>query len=534
MGRLSKLGEEGRFFRTAVAHRGGDSYEKGRGGAELINVEKERFLNLTKTMGEDLYYSMKWRRMGTAVIINNLDLEQPPTKNDVESMGTVLKDLGFDVEVHVNLTSQGMNMVKRKVTEESKHKDANCFLMLIISHGTADNFILDKDGNKTWNIESLVTEVCDVQSLVGKPKLFFIEACRGKENNFSTQRMTKSSAPPQQSGISLPSKQDVFVGFATVPGFVSFTNMRGSPYLQALSSTLCSHHAITDLSDIHLLVKRELAGMKLGADGARQGAEERSSLLSKLLFSKYDGSHKGKIEGESEPSILTRFSKLTPFKSGKQISSDTQSTSIPIEITDNIESDKKNLSLSSSLSTNPEARSRYFSSIPSPSYSPATVSVTSNKTPTSLAFSAGVRKPPRSAMFSNPMSSSYSQSPIKDSPNAMDSFSSPRPPISLQITPTPYIFAKQLTTNIHVVEILSSDVEGGLKDLLNKVTEVYGGEGKVKMKKKKKKEEATYSFKYIGPEKAALLLEKALKSVKELRSKSDLWKFTQRLEVSVI
>ena len=32
----------------------------------------------------------------------------------------------------MNLTSQGMNIVKRKVTEESKHKDANCFLMLII------------------------------------------------------------------------------------------------------------------------------------------------------------------------------------------------------------------------------------------------------------------------------------------------------------------------------------------------------------------------------------------------------------------
>ena len=75
---------------------------------------------------------------------------------------------------------------------------------IFYSHGTADNFLVDKDGNKTWNIESLVTEVCDVQSLVGKPKLFFIEACRGKENNFSTHMMTKSSAPPQQSGISLP------------------------------------------------------------------------------------------------------------------------------------------------------------------------------------------------------------------------------------------------------------------------------------------------------------------------------------------
>ena len=127
------------------------------------------------------------------------------------------------------------------------------------------------------------------------------------------------------------------------------------------------------------------------------------------------------------------------------------------------------------------------------------------------------------------MSSSYSTSQStssnQDSPNSVDSFSSQKPPIMLQITPTPSIFTNQSTTNVHVVEIQSTDVEGGLKDLLNKVTEVYGGEGKVKMKKNKK---------YIGPEKAALLLEKALESVKELQKKSSLWKFTQRLEISVI
>ena len=38
-----------------------------------------------------------------------------------------------------------MNAVKRKLTEDKLHRDSNCFLFLIISHGTADNFLLDRD-----------------------------------------------------------------------------------------------------------------------------------------------------------------------------------------------------------------------------------------------------------------------------------------------------------------------------------------------------------------------------------------------------
>ena len=116
---------------------------------------------------------------------------------------------GFDVEIHTNLNSKQMNDLKKKFTSETKHKDSSCFLILVISHGTADNFIQCCEGTKTWNIECLVTEVCDVRELDGRPKLFFIEACRGKESNFSNLVMTKSGSVPQQMGISLPRKQDV-------------------------------------------------------------------------------------------------------------------------------------------------------------------------------------------------------------------------------------------------------------------------------------------------------------------------------------
>ena len=46
------------------------------------------------TMGEDLFYTMNKSKLGIAVIINNLDHEQTPTRRDVEAMGKVLKDIG--------------------------------------------------------------------------------------------------------------------------------------------------------------------------------------------------------------------------------------------------------------------------------------------------------------------------------------------------------------------------------------------------------------------------------------------------------
>ena len=37
---------------------------------------------------------MNKSKLGLAVIINNLDKEQEPTKKDVEIMGSVLRDIG--------------------------------------------------------------------------------------------------------------------------------------------------------------------------------------------------------------------------------------------------------------------------------------------------------------------------------------------------------------------------------------------------------------------------------------------------------
>ena len=45
-------------------------------------------------METDLYYKLDRRRIGNAVIVNNLDKEQSPTRQDVERMSKVLQIIG--------------------------------------------------------------------------------------------------------------------------------------------------------------------------------------------------------------------------------------------------------------------------------------------------------------------------------------------------------------------------------------------------------------------------------------------------------
>ena len=267
----------------------------------------------------------------------------------------------------------------------------------------------------------------------------------------------------------------MFVGFATVPGFVSFTSTDGSPYLQALASQLGDHHDTTDLADIHLLVKRQLAAMKIGdsESGVCQGAEERSSLLCKLLFSRYRGRRKGNIKEGANKSPFSFFS-------------------LP-------------------GSPMPLRKNKIFGHQDKPR-------------PLSAVFSSSSLKQFLPAQKMNiPKSNSAISTSLSRSMSSPTSSFSPKQCLS-------EADGNKASHTTHVVEVKSSDVEKGLNELLDKVREVYGGEGKVKVKRKNKNN--LYSFKYGGPERGAKLLESAIHNVKELQAKSQLWKFTQRLEVS--
>ena len=72
-----------------------------------------------------------------------------------------------------------MRQEKKFILDEETHRESNCLVVTVICHGTESGLLLDRHRRKAWDTELLVGELSDVQTLVGKPKVLIIQACRG-------------------------------------------------------------------------------------------------------------------------------------------------------------------------------------------------------------------------------------------------------------------------------------------------------------------------------------------------------------------
>ena len=132
---------------------------------------------------------------GIAIIINNKNflrssgMDRYPrngTDVDCNSLSKVLKSLKFDVRVYNDRTKAEI----RKITKEmatTNHSGYDAFIFSILTHGE-EGVIYGVDG--TISIKDLTSIFKDCTTLVGKPKMFFFQACQGKFNtNFQIFRV---------------------------------------------------------------------------------------------------------------------------------------------------------------------------------------------------------------------------------------------------------------------------------------------------------------------------------------------------------
>ncbi|XP_053678470.1 caspase-like [Anopheles nili] len=180
---------------------------------------------------------------------------------DCESMRMALEKFSLEVLVRKDFTK---SQIKEELENLAKmdHSKNDCFVLVILTHGSPNQLYAkdDKfDVSLLW--ENFVGSKCE--SLIGKPKLFFIQACRGtKFDNGAPQ----PSLPPNAttgadaSSFTIPSTGDILVMYATFEGYYAFRNQEnGSNFIQTLSKTLLENGSKVELKKLLKYVQRQIA-----------------------------------------------------------------------------------------------------------------------------------------------------------------------------------------------------------------------------------------------------------------------------------
>lgn len=201
----------------------------------------------TKQMLMD-YYPMANPRHGVALIINNKRFsghskEREGTDRDESNLVETLLYLGYRVEVRQNCTSHKMTQIFENIDEFLKtSNDAavdkvsnDSFVCCILSHGGRDS-VLGSDNHpvRTENIERIIGRS---EVLKRKPKLFFIQACRGPNPG---AEIHSDDAEIQSDDGRSSKRSDINFCYATAPGDRTYRNTRtGSWFVTELCKILC-------------------------------------------------------------------------------------------------------------------------------------------------------------------------------------------------------------------------------------------------------------------------------------------------------
>ncbi|XP_070494078.1 caspase-3-like [Chironomus tepperi] len=254
---------------------------------------------VSKEKVQDLFYKNDCEKAGRAIIFNQIEFEEHDERlgayKDSDNLNVILKNYGFDVDTHIDSTSEDINEIL-KLASRDDYSKYNCLIVIMMSHGDENKCIYTKDGS--IEVDSLwkyfTGDRCS--SLCGKPKLFFLQACRGSSPDFGAlideqKRFNKESSQSNVGAIqSIPIMADILVMFSSADGFPSFRELNyGSWFIEALCEELKAHLKNNTIQNIDLMwiltgVNRYVAFSKEAYDpnGDSHGHKQMPVIMSML------------------------------------------------------------------------------------------------------------------------------------------------------------------------------------------------------------------------------------------------------------
>ncbi|XP_075036228.1 caspase-8-like [Mixophyes fleayi] len=266
--------------------------------SSIYNSQENTTSAVDRPEPSDQFYQMSSKKPGTCLIINNfkfakakLDMkDRHGTEQDKESLCNVFSKLGFQVCIEEDLKGNEI-MSTVQSYRDWNHEKNDCFICCLLSHGNK-GIIYGTDG-QTVRIRDITNCFCSslCPSLKGKPKLFFIQACQGKEHqkpvSVETDACKASSSSDESEKDLIPNEPDFLLGMATTLHYVSYRQKNyGSWYIQSLCTKLNENYQRNE--DIHSIltkVNQDLSQKYANQFNGTQMPQPWTTLCKKLIFS---------------------------------------------------------------------------------------------------------------------------------------------------------------------------------------------------------------------------------------------------------
>ncbi|CAG0899406.1 unnamed protein product [Darwinula stevensoni] len=227
-------------------------------------------------------YKMQSNPRGQVLIINNEKFQRLKERRgatvDTINFRNVFEQLHFEVQLEDNLGIADMKRVIKNFAQSSLHKNSDCCVVLVMSHGDQQDgsYIVYSVDQKPISVEWIIQNFSneEAQSLRGKPKLFFFQACRGEGYYREPRRKNNLEKDSfREDSYTAPVQSDIFVANSAIPDYVSYRDIRhGSWFIESICQVFAKYAHCLDLQSMMQKVHERLSKYE-GEKGEKQSAE---------------------------------------------------------------------------------------------------------------------------------------------------------------------------------------------------------------------------------------------------------------------
>ncbi|KAK7929010.1 hypothetical protein WMY93_005405 [Mugilogobius chulae] len=209
-----------------------------------------------KTGPQSFRYSLDYPSIGQCIIINNKNFDRRTGMNqrngtdvDAANAMNVFAKLGYKVKIYNDQSVEQM----KQVFEGGPQQFGLVHLCAVESWRRGRIFGTDGSIELKYLTSLFRGDRC--KSLVGKPKLFFIQACRGTDLDAGIE-----TDSPEDETTRIPVEADFLYAYSTAPGYYSWRNtMTGSWFMQSLCDMVSKYGRQLELLHIMTRVNYKVA-----------------------------------------------------------------------------------------------------------------------------------------------------------------------------------------------------------------------------------------------------------------------------------